>query len=182
MRRPILTALTVLATGTIVLAAVDSARADTLRTEHRIVKVGVARSVDVHLTIGAGRLWVAGGARTLLDARFRYNHDNWRPEVRYAVRGTRGQLTVRQPSTDDVGDLTNTQYDWNVHLGSRIPMRLGVEEGAGTSNLMLGSLSLTGLEVKLGVGETTLNLAGNWSHSFDATIQGCVGNLTVVLP
>ena len=47
---------------------------------------------------------------------------------------------------------------------------------------MLGSLSLTGLDVKLRAGETTLNLAGNRSHSFNATIQGGVGDLTVVLP
>ena len=182
MKRPILAALAVLATGTIVLAAVGSARADTLRTEHRVVQVGAARWVDVHLSIGAGRLQVAGGARTLLDARFRYNHDNWKPEVRYAVRARRGQLTVQQPSTGDAGDLTTVQYDWNVRLNSRVPMGLRVEAGAGTSTLLLGSLSLTGLDVKLGVGETTLNLAGNRSHSFNATIQGGVGKLTVVLP
>src|SRR5919202_3711776 len=165
MKRPLLTALAVVATGTSVLAAVGAVRANTLRTEHRIVTMGAARSVDVHLTIGAGRLQVAGGARTLMDARFRYNHDNWRPEVRYAVRARHGQLTVRQPSTDDVGDVTNVQNDWNVRLNNRVPMRLRVEEGAGTSTLMLGSLSLTGLDVKLGAGETTLNLA-NRSHSF----------------
>jgi hypothetical protein len=182
MKRPILTALAVLATGTTVLTAVGSARADTLRTEHRIVTVGAARSVDVHLRIGAGRLQVAGGARTLLDARFRYNHDNWRPEVRYAVRARHGRLTVQQRSTDDVGDLANIQYDWNVRLNNRVPMRLRVEEGAGTSTLLLGSLSLTGLDVKLGVGKTTLNLAGNRSHSFNASIHGGVGELTVVLP
>ena len=182
MKRPLLTALAVLATGTTVLTAVGSARADTLRTEHRVVQAGAARSVDVHLTIGAGRLQVAGGARTLLDARFRYNHDNWRPEVRYAVRARRGQLTVQQPSTRDADDLTNVQYDWNVRLNSRVPMGLKVETGAGTSTLLLGSLALTGLDVKLGVGDTTLNLAGNRSHSFNATIQSGVGELTVVLP
>jgi N-terminal domain of toast_rack, DUF2154/Cell wall-active antibiotics response 4TMS YvqF len=144
--------------------------------------VGTARSVNVHLTIGAGRLQVAGGARMLLDARFRYNHDNWKPEVRYAVRARHGRLTVQQPSTDDGGDLTNVQYDWNLRLNSRVPMGLRVEAGAGTSALLLGSLSLTGLDVKLGVGETTLNLAGNRSHSFNATIHGGVGDLTVVLP
>ena len=32
-----------------------------------------------------------------------------------------------------------------------------------------GNLSLTGLDVKLGAGKTTLNLAGNPSHSVNAT-------------
>jgi hypothetical protein len=188
MTRTRLSALAVVATATSVLAAVGAARADTLRTEHCLVTLGAARSVDVHLRIGAGRLQVAGGARTLMDAYFRYNHDDWRPEVRYAVRAGHGLLTVRQPSTNNVGTSTNIQYatniqnDWNVRLNSHVPLNLSVEEGAGTSTLLLGSLSLTGLDVKLGAGETTLNLAGNWSHSFDATVHAGVGQVTIVLP
>ena len=188
MKRPLLTALAVVATGTSVLAAVGAVRANTLRTEHRIVTMGAARSVDVHLRIGAGRLQVAGGAPTLMDAYFRYSRDDWRPEVRYAVRAGHGRLTVRQPSTNNVGNSINIQYDtnsqndWNVHLNSHVPLGLSVEEGAGTSTLLLGGLSLRGLDVKLGAGDTTLNLAGNWLHSFDATVRAGVGQLTIVLP
>jgi hypothetical protein len=188
MTRTMLTALAVVATGTSVLAAVGATRADNLRTDHRMVRLGAARSVDVHMRIGAGRLQVAGGASVLMDAYFHYNRDDWRPEVRYAVRAGHGQLTVRQPSTGNVGNSTNIQYDtnihndWNVRLNSHIPLGLSVEEGAGTSTLLLGSLSLTGLDVKLGAGETTLNLAGNWSHSFDATVHAGVGQVTIVLP
>jgi N-terminal domain of toast_rack, DUF2154 len=188
MKRPLPTALAVVAMGTLVLAAVSSTTADTLRTEHRIVQMGAARSVDVHLRMGAGRLQVSGSAPKLMDAYFRYNRAAWRPEVRYAVRAGHGQLTVRQPSTNNVGnstniqDETNFQNDWNVRLHSHVPLGLSVEEGAGTSTLQLGSLSLTGLDVKLGAGETTLNLAGTWSHSFDATVQAGVGRLTIMLP
>jgi N-terminal domain of toast_rack, DUF2154 len=182
MTRTMLTALALVATGTSVLAAGGAARADTLRTEHRLVTLGAARSVDVHLRIGAGRLQVAGGAGTLMDAYFRYNRDDWRPEVRYAVRAGHGLLTVRQPSTNNVGNSTNIQYDWNVHLDSHVPLGLSVEEGAGTSTLLLGNLSLTGLDVQLGAGETTLGLAGNWSHSFDATVHAGAGQVTIVLP
>ena len=196
MKRPLLTALAVVATGTSVLAAVGAVRANTLRTEHRIVTMGAARSVDVHLRIGAGRLQVAGGAPTLMDAYFRYSRDDWRPEVRYAVRAGHGRLTVRQPSTNNVANSTsiqvgnsitiqngtNIQNDWNVRLNSHVPLGLSIEEGAGTSSLLLGGLSLTGLDVKLGAGDTTLNLAGNWLHSFDATVRAGVGQLTIVLP
>jgi hypothetical protein len=196
MTRTMLTALAVVATGMSVLATVGPATADTLRTEHRVVTLGAARSVGVHLRIGAGRLQIAGGARTLMDAYFRYSRADWRPEVRYAVRAGHGQLTVRQPSTNNVGNSTNIQIgnsttfqftgndrnDWNVRLNSHVPLGLSVEEGAGTSTLLLGNVSLTGLDVKLGAGETTLNLAGNWLHSFDATVHAGVGQLTIVLP
>jgi N-terminal domain of toast_rack, DUF2154 len=188
MKRPLLTTLAVVATGTSILAAVGPATADTLHTEHRVVTVGAARSVDVHLRIGAGRLQVGGGAPTLMEAHFRYNRDDWRPEIRYAVRVGHGRLTVRQPSANNAGNSTPFQYasndrnDWNVRLNSHVPLGLGVEEGAGTSTLQLGSLSLTGLDVKLGAGETTLNLAGNWLHSFDAMVRAGVGQLTIVLP
>ena len=76
MTRTTLTAVAVVATATSALAAVGAARADTLRMEHRLVTLGAARSVDVHLRIGAGRLQVADGAGTLMDAYFRYNRDD----------------------------------------------------------------------------------------------------------
>ena len=98
------------------------------------------------------------------------------------MRAGHGQLTVRQPSTNHVGNSTNIQNDWNVQLNSHVPLDLSVEEGAGTSTLLLGSLSLTDLDVQLGAGETTLGLAGNWSHSFDATVHAGVGQVTIVLP
>ena len=43
--------------------------------------------------------------------------------------------------------------------------------GAGVNNLELGSLSLNGLELNVGAGESTINLDGSYQHSFTANIR-----------
>jgi hypothetical protein len=156
--------------------------ADTAHTEHETVGVGMARSADVRLRIGAGQLQVAGGARALMDARFSYDGADRKPQVSYAVQAQRGWLTVQQPATDDFANPTDARNDWHVLLNSHVPLHLGIEAGAAASTLSLGNLFLTGLDVKLGVGTSDIDLAGRWSHSFAASIRGGIGALTVRLP
>jgi hypothetical protein len=61
-------------------------------------------------------------------------------------------------------------------------MDLSVDVGAGTSDLQLGSLSLTGLGVNLGAGESTIDLSGDWQRDLDVTINGGAGDIRVRLP
>src|SRR3712207_9265407 len=59
---------------------------------------------------------------------------------------------------------------------------LVVEMGAGESDLDLDSLTLTGLDLEMGAGETTVDLTGDYDRDFDASIQGGVGEGTVLVP
>jgi hypothetical protein len=54
--------------------------------------------------------------------------------------------------------------------------------GAGESDLDLDSLALKGLKLQMGAGKTTVDLTGDYARSFDASIQGGVGDATVELP
>src|SRR5919202_4922109 len=54
--------------------------------------------------------------------------------------------------------------------------------GAGESDLDLDSLTLSGLKLQMGAGKTTVDLTGDYAQSFDATIQGGVGEAKVLLP
>jgi hypothetical protein len=54
--------------------------------------------------------------------------------------------------------------------------------GAGESDLDLDSLTLTGVDLKMGAGKTTVDLTGDYAKGFDATIEGGVGQATVLLP
>jgi predicted membrane protein len=54
--------------------------------------------------------------------------------------------------------------------------------GAGESDLDLDSLTLTGLNLQMGAGKTTVDLTGDYAQDFDASIQGGVGEATVLLP
>ncbi len=55
-----------------------------------------------------------------------------------------------------------------------------VQMGAGESDL--DSLTLTGLKLQMGPGETTVDLTGDYAKGFDASIQGGVDEATVPLP
>jgi hypothetical protein len=99
------------------------------------------------------------------------------------VSDGRGRLAIRQPSTNDiVRGADNARNAWDVHLNDHVPMQVSVDEGAGTNNLTLGSLSLTGLEVNVGAGDNHIDLSGAWTHGFSALIHSGAGNLTVQLP
>jgi hypothetical protein len=68
------------------------------------------------------------------------------------------------------------------HLNDEVPIDLRVQMGAGESDLDLDSLALTGLTLEMGAGRTTVDLTGDYKQDFDASIQGGVGQATVLLP
>lgn len=154
-----------------------------LQTRERTVPAGAARSAQVALTLGVGDVRLRGGADALMEGRFASNVATWQPVVAYAVADQLGRLTVRQPSTDDMMRTPDhARNTWDVRLSDHMPLRLRVDEGAGTSILTLRRLALTGLEVHVGAGESHIDLAGAWTHGFDAVIRSGVGDLTVLLP
>jgi hypothetical protein len=152
-----------------------------LRTDTTTVGLGAAKSASVEIRQGAGTLKVSGGASKLMDATFVYNVDSWKPEVTYTVNGDQGSLVVRQPSTLNVS-LGGQRYEWDLRLAEGVPMRLVVGLGAGKSTLLLGTLTLTALDVESGAGDVTVDLGGYKAGSFEGTIKGGAGRLTVLLP
>jgi hypothetical protein len=180
------------------------ARVGTLQTESKTVELGNAQSVRVEIDMAAGELDVSGGAAELLEADFTYNVAELKPEIDYSG----GTLTVRTPdvttgiaSLFDVGEY---RYEWDLRLNDDVPMDMRVSLGAGRSNLQLGTLSLTGLQVTRGAGEVaidlsgsssltrlnvgggagtvTVDLTGGWQNDLEATIQGGLGRRTLILP
>jgi len=159
----------------------DDVRVGELRTESKSVELGDAGSVRVKIVLGAGDLVVTGGAEKLLEADFTYNVAKLKPEVEF----TDGTLVVQHPdvrgyrSPQDIKDFRN---EWDLRLNNDVPMNLSLEMGAGTSDLKLAGLSLTGLDIKLGAGKCTVDLSGDWTRDLDATIQTGAANVTVILP
>ena len=135
----------------------------------------------VEIVMGAGDLEVSGGAEELLEADFTYNVARLEPEVKY----TNGTLVVRQPGSEGLPALpgiTDFRNEWDLRLNNEVPMDLSVDVGAGTSDLRLAGLSLTGLDVSLGASEGTVDLSGDWAHDLDATIDAGAADITVRLP
>ncbi len=197
--------LALLAMVAVLLAACSGgARVGELRTESETVELGDAASVRVEVDMGAGELDVAGGASDLLEASFTYNVAELKPEVNY--RGD--TLTVRTPNVDtgiaSLWDVTDYRYEWDLRLNDDVPMDLQVNVGAGRTDLKLGSLSLTRLDVAGGAGDIlvdlsgsasltqldiaggagalTVNLSGAWQNDLEASIAGGIGERILILP
>ena len=150
------------------------------QTESETVKLGEAKSARVEIDMPAGDLSVVSGAKELLEANFSYGSTSSRPQVEYNVSAGRGRLTIRQPGSSH--GRHGGRNTWDLHLNNKVPMDLRVDQGAGRARLTLGGLALSRLEVKIGAGETDVDLTGDWKNDLAASIQGGVGRATVRLP
>jgi hypothetical protein len=159
----------------------SNARVGALRTESQSVELGDAGPVRVEINFGAGDLDLSGGADKLLEADLNYNVATLKPEVEY----TDGTLVVRQPEVSgmpDLRDITDFRNEWKLRLNDKVPMDLKVDAGAGSGDLQLAGLSLTGLDVKLGAGTYTLDLTGDWVRDLAVTLDTGAAFITVRLP
>ncbi len=157
------------------------ARVGALRNESKSVELGNTRSVSAQINFGAGALHVTGGAEKLLEADFTYNVAQIKPEVKY----TNGTLVVQQPDTWSLPDLRGIEdfrNEWDLRLNDEVPMDLSLDIGAGSGNLQLAGLSLTGLDIRLGFGEYTIDLSGDWARNLDVTISPGAANISLRLP
>jgi hypothetical protein len=141
-----------------------------------------ARSVSAQLKMGAGELNLTGGADQLMEGDFSFNVADWKPKVSYDVSGEKGELVIRQGSSEGAGLSGDARNEWDISLNDGLPTDLVVQLGAGESNLDLDSLTLTGLDLQMGAGKTTVDLTGDYTSDFDASIEGGVGQATVLLP
>jgi hypothetical protein len=141
-----------------------------------------ARSVSAQLKMGAGELNLTGGADQLMEGDFSFNVADWKPKVSYDVSGEKGELVIRQGSSEGAGLSGDARNEWDISLNDGLPTDLVVQLGAGESNLDLDSLTLTGLDLQMGAGKTTVDLTGDYAQDFGASIEGGVGEATVLLP
>ena len=162
--------------------ACQSQQVGEMQHESRTIQPESAQSVRANLMMGAGELQVVGAADALMEADFSYNVADWRPRVSYEVAGNTGELSVKQGSGGGVRLGGDARNEWNLRFNDEVPIDLRVQMGAGESDLDLDSLALTGLNLEIGAGRTTVDLTGDYEQDFDASIQGGVGQATVLLP
>jgi hypothetical protein len=156
-------------------------RVGELQTESQSVELGDAKSVSVKIRMGAGNLKVNGGVENLLGADFTYNVAELKPEVKF--KG--GTLIIWEPGNEgqiNWQGMTDFRNEWSLRFNNELPMDLSVEIGAGSGDLQLADLSLTGLDISVGAGECTLDLNSNWARDLDVSIDTGAADVTVRLP
>ncbi|MBU9713125.1 toast rack family protein [Evansella tamaricis] len=150
------------------------------------VELDGAEMVDVDLDMSVGELILQGGTDFLMEGTFVSQTD---PAVDYNVKGNRGYLNVKEKGSRtfftmnfDFFSSKNNRNDWNITLNESIPINLRVQTGVGTSEINLEGLQLTDLNIDTGVGETIVDLSGDWVESFDSNISTGVGETVIILP
>jgi hypothetical protein len=144
------------------------------------VELQGAKSVSATLEMPAGTLTIEGGSSRLLDADFRYDGSEGKPEVNYTVSGDHGQLTLDQ--NQNRLHFGTSRNDWNLRFGSGAPLDMNLQMGAGQSNLRLSDIPMNRLKIEMGAGELNLDLTGDRKSDLDADIQGGAGKAVVRLP
>lgn len=153
-----------------------------MQSESKLVDLKNAKTVRTQLKMGAGELNVTGGADWLIEGEFSYNVSEWKPKVDYDVSDKKGELVVKQGSGVDPRLDSNVRNEWDISFNNEVPTDLVVKMGAGESDLDLDSLALKGVDLQMGAGKTTVDLTGDYAQDFDASIEGGVGEATVLLP
>jgi hypothetical protein len=153
-----------------------------LRTEEHTVDLGGAESVVIDVEIGIGELVIKSGSAALLDAEFTYNVDEWRPAVDYSVEGGRGRLSITQPDAGGKSVHDGARNEWVLTFSDEVPLELSIDMGVGEARMELGNLMLSDLSVDHGVGDLSIDLSGRRVGDLNASIDGGVGRIALVVP
>ena len=151
-----------------------------IRTKSQTVDLGGAESAAVHLKMSAGEMTVNGGASDLMAASFRYDVEDFKPQVMYSVNNGQGDLRVEQNNTVVVGPQLVNQ--WEIALSDSVPLDVSIITGAGKGSLNLNTLELSNAYIETGAGAVDIVLNGSWDHDVMVTIKGGVGSITLRLP
>jgi hypothetical protein len=151
-----------------------------VQTANVDIDAGKAEAVRAEIHMSGGELQIQGGGIKLMTSTMRYSEKIGRPNVRYDLTGSNGLLTVE--STPKTSTLGKTVNDWNLRLGGETPLDLHVSLGGGTADLDMSKLPLQALEVNVGAGEMTLNVAGKYPKDVEMTVNGGAGVAQIRLP
>src|SRR5690554_1014486 len=115
--------------------------------------------------MGVGKLNVSGGIKDIFKGCFIYSIDRWKPNINYSSTGKKGQLFIEQPSnTKKINIGKKQKYQWDISLSEEIPMDLSIKLGVGSSILAFDTINLRNLDIEMGVGETEIDLRGDWEE------------------
>ncbi|MGB8953682.1 MAG: toast rack family protein [Candidatus Aminicenantales bacterium] len=156
-------------------------RVGEMEEESQKIPLGDAESLDIHLRMNAGEMRIQGGTSELMDGYFQYNIRRWKPKIEHKIADSKGILTIQQRKSSGI-PLGKTRNRWEISFNPHLPLDLEIDFGAGEARLDFQELHLRHLDVHMGVGDLTLNLAGERKFSMNGAIKGGIGHATIYLP
>ncbi len=160
-------------------------------------------SLQAEVRMSAGTLELSSQREPQAAMQFMYTRDAWAPDVQLESASGRGELTIMQAEGKSFDMDDEDENSWKIKLPASIPTNLSVrigagegkidlhgamldrlrmDAGAGEFNVNLANSSVSDLEINAGVGSLTLDLRGKRSTNLDASINGGIGDIKLLLP
>ena len=125
----------------------------------------VLRALDSSTDLVSGRV-ASGRGRNVIEE--------------YNVEGDQAIYRLRDSGTYVVVGEGVGRHTWELAVTREIPLNIRFNQGAGTSELILSGLKISGLNVSMGVGQTRVFLPA--TGQFAAKIDGAVGQIVIDVP
>jgi len=110
--------------------------------------------VTVAIEMGAGRLNVNGGAKSLVEGTITYNVFGWEPEI----TRENNRVRIHQGSLDEIKiPNDNVVNDWDLNLGVT-PIALEISAGAYEGKINLTGVPLTNLTISDGASKASVEI------------------------
>lgn len=181
MKKSIFAILTII--SILLLASCGGAQIGNLQSEKSSINLQNEKALDVSIRLGAGDLTLSGNTVKAAEVDFSYNVQELKPVIDYKIAEGKGQLSITQSNMNKpMGNLEGLEYNGNVMLNNKLPVTLYVKTGAGENLLDLRTVQLQNAEIYTGVGQTTINFAGDYQKDFDASIESGIGNTEIIIP
>ncbi|WP_059172638.1 toast rack family protein [Bacillus sp. FJAT-27445] len=147
-----------------------------------LVEKDKAKSLEVEINMGIGKLSVTGGTDEWLEGTVLENK-RLKPVVSYNLSGKTGKVTIEQKKKGFLNfSLGKDDNDWKIALTEDIPVDLRVNAGVSDTELDLRDIELTNLEVDGGVGDIEINLGGERKKGFHTNLNLGIGKTTIIVP
>lgn len=150
----ILTITSLACSFTVNLPSIDTIPEETADI-HESVPSGLD-TVSLHLEIGAAKVSLDSGAKSLVDGTVTYNVAGWDPKVSW----DEDELTIKQ-ETQGIKGLPSSKVinNWNLSLGGNTPIALSINAGAYSGEMELGGLALSSLKIDDGASTNTVSFS-----------------------
>ena len=136
------------------------------------------------IRMGVGQLTLAGSDATsgTVSGRFEYAPVSWKPEVKFETDGTKAQYWVDQPESEPMQLGDDIRNSWKIVFPSGVPTELSLKLGVGESTIDLRDIDVRELEVLTGVGSAKIDLSGERMNDVQARIECGVGEMLIRVP
>lgn len=153
-----------------------------LKTERFTEPLGDASSAEVRLDLAEFPTAIRAltGTTDLIDAELTHAG-----QVRFNARGGAERVVsldyTSLPSFIFFPDFSSQQAQWRIGLSPRVPLRLTVDAGSGSTEMDLSGLNLVELDLDVGSGSVDLSLPAT-EDRYEARLDAGSGSQTVRVP